>query len=256
MAAFDELPPYEFTVLVDEGLPCLDDRDAKEMLLQWNLNETMSISRFRFVGSFDQNAEADYDRLLKDFLRDVSCGAKLGFMGTPEVPTAVELQQLSTAVMSMDFFDRLEEADITRNGIIKGCFEEIYDGISVADKLRDMMANDDSENASLYTEKEKNELIFVLFRLLVLGGSMAQPDTKIERYRELTKLMYKELLTVFKNPASGEVSIAGRCFRIEKIAGLDLWEDPEKKKQNLLVAIVDPLKKVVTTLKVNYKSFW
>ena len=93
------------------------------------------------------------------------------------MPTAVELQQLSTGVMSMDFFDRLEEADIVRNGMIKGCFEEIYDGISVSDKLRDMLANDDSENASLYTEKEKNEFIFVLFRLLVLGGSMAQPDT-------------------------------------------------------------------------------
>ena len=256
MAAFEEIPPYEFTLLAEEGLPCLEDRDAKEMLLQWNLDQTMNISRFRFVGSFDQNSDADYDRLLKDFLRDVSCGAKLGFVGTPEVPTAVELQQLSTGVMSMDFFDRLEEADIVRNGMIKGCFEEIYDGISVSDKLRDMLANDDSENASLYTEKEKNEFIFVLFRLLVLGGSMAQPDTKIERYSELTKLMYKELLTVFKNPASGEVSIAGRCFRISNVAGLELFEDPDKEKQNILVAIVDPLKKVVTTLKVNYKSFW
>ena len=256
MAAFDEIPPFEFTVLADEDLPCLNDRDAKEMLLQWNLDQTMTISRFRFTGAFDQNADGDYDRLMKDFVRDTSCGAKLGFIGTPEVPTIVEMLRLSTDVMSMSFFDRLEEADITRNGLIKGCFEEIYDGISVGDKLRDMLVNDDSENASLFTENEKKELIFVLFRMLVVGGSMAQPDTKIERYCELTKVLYKDLLTVFKNPASGEVSIAGRCYKLERVAGIEYFNDPEKEKQNLLIFVVDPMKKVVTTLKVNYTSFW
>jgi cilia- and flagella-associated protein 300 len=256
MAAFEEVPPYEFTALADAGMPCLESREAKEQLLQWNLDQTLTVGKFRFTGSFDQNNDADYDRLLKDFARDSSCAAKLGFMGTPSTPMTVEMHQLSTAVKSMTFFDRLEEYDIVHGGHIRGCFEEIYEGISVSDKLRDMLVNEDSENASVYSEGEKKELIFVIFRILVIGGSMCQPDTEVKRYQELTKSLYKELLTVYKMPSTGEVAISGRCFQVLSVGGVDLFSNPEKDQQNVLVLVVDPMKKEVTSLKVNFVSFW
>ena len=57
----------------------------------------------------------------------------------------------------MDFFDRLEETGITHGGTIRGCFEEIYDGISVSDQLREMLVNEDGENASAYSESEMKQ---------------------------------------------------------------------------------------------------
>lgn len=256
MTAFEEIAPFEFTSLSETDVPCLETRETKELLLQWNLNETLSVGKFRFTGSFDQTSDVDYDRLLKDFVRDSSCAAKLGFIGTPSTPTAIQVQQLSTAVKSMDFFDRLEEIGVVNNGTIRGCFEEIYDGISVGDQLRDMLVNDDSENASAYSESEKKELIFVLFQILVIGGSMCQPDYEVKRYQEMTKTLYKELVTVFKNPTTGEVNISGRCYSLASVDGVDIFSNPDREKQNVLLLIVEPLKKVITTLKVNFVSFW
>lgn len=258
MASFEEVPPFGLTVLATENsdIPCLETREGKEQLLQWNLNETLSVAKFRFTGSFDQNSDVDYDRLLKDLVRDSSCAAKLGFMGTPSTPATIQAQALSTAVKSMDFFDRLEETGITHGGTIRGCFEEIYDGISVSDQLREMLVNEDGENASAYSESEKKELIFVLFRMLVIGGSMCQPDYDVKRYQEMTKNLYKELLTVYKNPSTGEVNISGRCYSLTGVDGVELFSNPDKDKQNLLIVIVEPLKKVITTLKVNFVSYW
>lgn len=256
MSSFEEIAPFEFTTLAETDVPCLETREAKEQLLQWNLNETLSVGKFRFTGSFDQTSDTDYDRLLKDFVRDSSCAAKLGFIGTPSTPTSIKVQQLSTAVKSMDFFDRLEEIGVVNNGTIRGCFEEIYDGISVSDQLRDMLVNDDSENAGAYSEIEKKELIYVLFQILVIGGSMCQPDYEVKRYQEMAKNLYKELVTVFKNPSSGEVNISGRCFKLTGVDGVEVFSNPDREKQNVLLVIVEPLKKVVTTLKVNFVSFW
>ena len=70
--------------------------------------------------------------------------------------------------------------------------------LQINDKLREMMINEDSENATLFTYKEQKELLFQLFRCLVVGGCLCQPEDRITRYTETTKSLYKDLLTVFK----------------------------------------------------------
>ena len=82
----------------------------------------------------------------------------LGCIGTPTTPVTLTAHELSTGVQSMTFFDRLNDADITFNGHIRGCFEETFHGMTVGDKLREMLVNEDSENAFVFTEKEKKEV--------------------------------------------------------------------------------------------------
>ena len=234
-------------------LDCLSDTDAKQKLLQWSLDQTLNVHKFRFTGAFD--GSTDYDRFLKDFVRNENCMSALGCTGTPTTPVNMTLTELSTSVQSMTFFDRLNENDITYGGHIRGCFDETFHGMTVGDKLREMLVNEESENYHIYNEKEKKELIFVLFRLLAIGGGMCQPDVNIERYLELTKGLYRDLLTVYKAPTTGAVTVSGKAFLLEAVKGLSLHPE-EDKPFNTFVIVIEPLRKEVRVLKCDYKSFW
>jgi len=166
----------------------------------------------------------------------------------------IKYEQLSTTVMSMEFFDRLYD-DVCPNGYIRGCFEETYDGIIVQDKLRELMLNPDSENSCLFNDKDRNQYIYNLFKLLVVGGSLCQPETKVDRYFNMTKGLYKDTLTVYKQAKNDEITTAGKVFSIKEVTGLTLFNDINSP-HNALFLIVDPMKKHILTIKFDYKSFW
>ena len=253
--AIEEVAPYDITPLPANAnvLDCCATSDAKSMLLQWNLDQTLQFQKFRFAGSFD--TAADYDRLLKDFLRNAECCACLGVTGTPTNPLKLTVGELTTEIMTMDFFGRLDEQDVCRNGHIRGCFEEVYDGVNVQDMLRDMLVNEESENADLFSEKEKKELIYVLFKTLVVGGSMCQPDTRTERYMEMTKCLYRDLLTVYKAPTSGAVTVSGKVYQVRAVDGLDLHRNPDKPFNTFLV-MVEPMRKEISVFKNDHVPYW
>ena len=254
----EELTPFEFEH-VETQLECFASRDASEMLMQWNVDATMRVERFTFKGTFNGNIVSDYDRILRDFFRDSVSMAQLEISGAPTGnPPVLDLQAVGTGVMSMDFFDRLEAYDIVSSvgGQIRGCFEEYFDGIQCGDKLREVLVNPDSENASIYKESERLELIYILFRLLVIGGSMCQPDDRVERYLSLTKGFYKDLLTVYKDASSGEVAVSGKVFKIKAVQGLEFFSNPDKDLVNVLLVYVDAKKKQLVVIKNDYKPFW
>ena len=253
--AIEEVAPYDITPLSANAnvLECCTSSDAKSMLLQWNLDQTLQFQKFRFAGAFD--TAADYDRLLKDFLRNSECCAGLGITGTSANPLKLVADELTTEIMTMDFFDRLDENDISYNGHIRGCFEEIYDGLSVQDKLREMLVNEDSENSGLFSEKDKKELIYVLFRTLVVGGSMCQPDTRTERYLEMTKSLYRDLLTVYKAPTTGAVTVSGKVFLLHGADGLELHRHADKPFHTFLV-IIEPMRKEISVFKNDHMPYW
>ncbi len=85
---------------------------------------------------------------------------------------------------------------------------------------------------------------------------MCQPDYEVKRYQEMTKSLYKEMLTVYKNPSTGEVNISGRCYSLLSVDGIEIFSHSDKDRQNLLIVVVEPLKKVITTLKVDFASYW
>jgi len=253
----EEVQPFTFEH-VDTQLECFSSRDAREQLLQWNLDAALRVERFKFSGAF---AAGDYERILRDFFRDAAAMSRIEVSGTPAgVPLVVESQTLSTNVMTMDFFDRLEECDVVSSmaggGQIRGCFEEYFDGIQSGDKLREMLLNSDSENAYVFKESERLELIYVLFRLIVLGGSMCQPDDKIDRYLAMTKALYRDALTVYKDANTGSIAVSGRVYQIKNVPGLALFSHPDKDIVNLLLVVVDPLKKHLLVLKNDFKPFW
>lgn len=85
---------------------------------------------------------------------------------------------------------------MSESGSIRGCYDNVFDGISVSDKLRELLANPDSENAAddaggVFSPQQKHELIFHVFKALCIGGAVCQPDDRLEKYTHATKMVYK-----------------------------------------------------------------
>ena len=57
-----------------------------------------------------------------------------------------------------------------------------------------MLALEDSDNYGLYSPEDRKELLFWIFRLLVLGGRANQYDNEIENYYNLTRKIYKDFV--------------------------------------------------------------
>lgn len=57
-----------------------------------------------------------------------------------------------------------------------------------------MLLMPESDHFDLYSEVERNEFIFRLFRHLCLGGDVCQYEDSIQPYLDATKAIYKDLL--------------------------------------------------------------
>jgi hypothetical protein len=115
--------------------------------------------------------------------------------------------------------------------------------------------NEDSENAYLFKEADKNQYIYHIFKLFSIGGSMCQPDNNLERYFNLTKGLYKDSLTVYRDSKTEQVAVSGRVYKIKEVSGLDLFTRPDNSN-NAMFLIVCPMKKVVTVIKQNFKPWF
>lgn len=90
-------------------------------------------------------------------------------------------------------FLRLQDADppvLRANGMIMKCLEESYNGYQISNKLQEMLVNEDSENFCLFSEKERDEFLFQLFRHLVIGGSLNQYEDTVEPYLEVSRFWH------------------------------------------------------------------
>lgn len=68
----------------------------------------------------------------------------------------------------------------------------MFDGVTVSDKLRELLVNPESENTNLvFSPDQQRELLFHVFKALCVGGAICQPDERLEAYTQATKVLYK-----------------------------------------------------------------
>jgi hypothetical protein len=105
----------------------------------------------------------------------------------------------------MDMFDQLKDAPepILRSGtwdIVK-CFQDERDGFIIQDRLRELiLAAEDSDNAGVIEEADQQQFLWLIFEHLVLGSSMNQFEDSAEVYVDLSKRLYKDLVTCASAP--------------------------------------------------------
>eukprot|EP00981_Chlorochromonas_danica_P012411 scaffold4877_cov171-Ochromonas_danica.AAC.26 len=166
-------------------------------------------------------------------------------------------EALSLTTMNLSFFDRLTERGIVGGeGRIRGCFDDTFDGITVGDLLREMLVNENSENSDLFSAADRQEVIYQLFKLFAIGGELCQPDVDIEKYLTITKAVYKDLITVYRENSSQAVQVSGRAFLVHSVSGVTLHTHSPDSPRNLFLVIIDPMKRLVTVVKNSDKKFW
>ena len=117
-----------------------------------------------------------------------------------------------------------------------------------------MILNDESDVAHVYSDQDKKQFIFQLFKLLVIGGPLNQSDARIDRYLDMTKKLYKELLTVYKDSDTHQIKAVNKVYLVHSVEGGCLHST--ENELNTFIVDIDPVKKTVTLLKMTFKSFW
>ncbi|GBG24270.1 Thiopurine S-methyltransferase [Hondaea fermentalgiana] len=199
----------------DAGL--LADREKQETLMRWGLDKTLILERFR-VTSGGNDLEANPEAALLDFFNSPIVQAQLAKARSASqdtrirVPTgqyqSVQNEPLRTNIVDLSFLRRLKDPEhrlVSDNGHLRKCMDEIHDGATSSTLLTEMLINEESEHADLYTPEEQSELIFRLFRWIAVGGALCQADDNLEPYSDMLRALYKELVHVVKDPDTQQI---------------------------------------------------
>lgn len=251
---------------VDRQLPCLADRGLRDMWGKWNLDARRRVATLRFTERFE---EAEAATFLADLLASpatAGCFSLVGSRGEevalPRGITAVTATPLRVGVTSMDFFDRLEGAGVwgAEEAYIRKQMDEVIDGVTVADALRDVLLNPESEvGADLWTASERDELLFRLFKMVVTGGAMSQFEDTGAPYLEATKALYKDLVAVGREAASGRIMVQSHVYAITGATGprgAPVALFPHTNPHSLFLASIDPARRLVTLFYHAWVPYW
>jgi hypothetical protein len=254
---------------VDFVATAFSDREGKDRLLRWGLEKGLRLQRFRFSGVYGSGkTDANAPALLADlFATAAPLRASLAAAGATPPPAdaltlgAVAAERMAATAVSLDLLAPLYEGPLTEAGYIRKCIDEDFDGILVQDELRRAMLTPDgegsSEHACALPAATRAELLFQLFRLLVVGGAMAQPDEYVAAYTASTKQLYKELVSVYRAAASGKVTVATHAFEVTGLgAGGARALFPQTSSHNRCYVMIEPLKKTATVLYLPFAPFW
>nr|XP_019946136.1 PREDICTED: uncharacterized protein C11orf70 homolog [Paralichthys olivaceus] len=238
--SFKALPTRKFFFLQDTGVSAL--------LMKWSMQGRISAQSF----SFDQNFHSyNCERFALDFFRDpdvVSCLKKMeaGVWVPLDKPVvSVHVEVIPCTEVSMELFDPIFSCGILRpTGHVVKCFHDVYPDY---DELRQMLQEEDTEHYYVVGREQRGEFLFRLFKHLCLGGELCQYEDTIHPYINTTKQVYKDLISVQKDPDTKRISVvstvlkvstydeSGRCF-----PGI------QEEEQTFAYLIVDPYRRHVT----------
>eukprot|EP01027_Heterolobosea_sp_BB2_P024275 GEZU01036539.1.p1 GENE.GEZU01036539.1~~GEZU01036539.1.p1 ORF type:complete len:120 (-),score=33.61 GEZU01036539.1:70-429(-) len=108
-----------------------------------------------------------------------------------------------------------------------------------------MFMVEESENYELYNDRERSEFIYHVMRRICTGGALNQYEDDFEPYSETTKAIYKDLVSVQKNPYSSKPEVISPVYQILDIDcnGSSLFA--RDSPYNFCYVIIDPLKRQV-----------
>eukprot|EP00472_Partenskyella_glossopodia_P006992 CAMPEP_0197518560 /NCGR_PEP_ID=MMETSP1318-20131121/3775_1 /TAXON_ID=552666 /ORGANISM="Partenskyella glossopodia, Strain RCC365" /LENGTH=382 /DNA_ID=CAMNT_0043068999 /DNA_START=206 /DNA_END=1351 /DNA_ORIENTATION=- len=249
---------YTFSALSEAKFQGFHDKEVLGLLGKWGVS--FAVSRFRFHESFDEEKK---DAFLLDLFsskafqgsacRSTRKGHRAPLQRVEGKIHKVHSEELNVSVMNMGFFDRIQESGIvTPSGKIRGCFEDIIEGITINNLLRKCLVDEDDENFEIFDEGDRNELIFNLFSHIVIGGgSLNQYEDMIEPYIDTCKKLYKDLVSVCKNKTTGKMELKTFAYNVQKLDGVALFPI-EEHERNICLICVDTLRRYVTY----YYSAW
>lgn len=216
----------------------------------------MELYHFRCEEAFNSMNSTGFilDFLNSDVVRRVISEINTG--RKEQIISSVSYKELKTSAVTMALFDKLSENSIIDSrGYISKVMPDYKDGIEICDKLRESFLMEESESYELWSSEDRNEFLFRILMHLSLGGGVCQYEDFISPYLELSKSLYKDLLTVEKDPATSELKIVSRVYQLFNNSSLALHSD-EDHIQNFFYLIIDPRNRHVKVWQNRWRSFW
>ncbi|KAJ3010277.1 hypothetical protein HKX48_007499 [Thoreauomyces humboldtii] len=209
--------------------------------------------------TYDQHMQPyELSRFLVDLVNDPSVNPHVRVLGTKDrwctlgTVSAVHTEPTSHTVTTLAFFDRLRPVEggpvVRKTGEIVKCLDEYHERFLVADELRRCLIVEEAETYALFGQEEREEFIFHVFKALCLGGKLCQYEDELEPYLNATKLIYKDLISVAKDPQTNKLRVSSLVY---KVTGLDSSVSPlfpSEHPQNFCYVSIDPMKRTVSLL--------
>ena len=114
----------------------------------------------------------------------------------------VSCEQLTCSHTTLDLFNVLKEgslAPVRPDGTINGCFPDKIREVNCETELHMALLNEDADQYCLFSDEARSEFLYAIFQLVVLGGSLCQYENTLQPYLDLTRQLYKSMVTVYKN---------------------------------------------------------
>ncbi|KAM6317084.1 cilia- and flagella-associated protein 300 [Aegotheles albertisi] len=245
---------FAFRCLPERALPCLQDSGTRDRLRKWSMQGRIIAQAF----SFDQQFKPyQKDEFVTAFFNDQNVNSSLKLLSTSGQWTTLDSKVTKTEAVvvpctqiSMSFFDRLYSEGLVREtGDIVKCYDDYYEDILISDELRKVLLLEDSDHYDLFSQLDRKEFLFCLFKHLCIGGALCQFEDVVTPYLETTKALYKDLLSVQKDPETKEIRIISTVFRVSAYDDNGLcYPSSKAHEQTFAYLIVDPCKRHVHTL--------
>uniref|UniRef100_A0A8C4W718 Cilia- and flagella-associated protein 300 n=1 Tax=Gopherus evgoodei TaxID=1825980 RepID=A0A8C4W718_9SAUR len=121
------------------------------------------------------------------------------------------------------------------------------------DEFVKVLLLEDSDHFDLFSQSNREEFLFCLFKHLCLGGTLCQFEDVLGPYLETTKALYKDLVSVQKDPVTKEIIVTSTVFKVSAYDENGMcYPSTKSHEQTFAYLIVDPLKRHVHVL---YHSF-
>ena len=229
-------------------------------LEKWGLSQHMELVKFRFNTSFELK---DLQRFLKDLFNDPIVKKNfppLTLIILPDEQKEIEnfkYKVLNTQATNMDLFDPIYENDIVTldTGYIHQDYDQDVEDITVSDKLKQALLIEESEPYAVFSQDQRDEFLFHIFKRIVIGGSLCQYEDRIDPYLNMTKAFYKDIVSAAKEPETGKIYIRSIPVEILSIEKTSLYKN-KYHPQNFFYVIIDPYQRYVHLWYHNWVPFW
>lgn len=250
----DEEASYVFTYLDSAQFTGYHNKAFQELQHKWGFS-AMQVAKFRFDRPFNSMTPSDFLRDLANSTEVRRAFSPINSAARVEVVSELKFTELRVRLTSMDLFDRLRDSGkVDETGSIRKMIPDYIEGIEVADRVREVLMVEESEDYGLFSAEERSEFLFKVFEHLVLGGGLCQYEDEINAYLDHAKALYKDFVAVGKDQASGELRVLSRVYSLEGSSDFDPF--PETHRQNFLYAAVDPSYRHVNLWWNKWQSAW
>ena len=197
--------------LSERQLGSFEAKGNKELFTKWGLN-SMVYQIFNYTEYIELTNAKEF---VKHFFNYISTRKLAKDFSTFVNFNDINLQSINPKVTNISFFDRLETSGLVRKcGSITKCYDEMINDILISDELHKMILSKESVYYNLYSEEDRLEFIFHIFKHIVIGGPCCQFEDNVKSYIEITKVIYKDLMSIKKNVATQKLSIESVVFMI------------------------------------------